>query len=297
MNKFYTTDRKRLLISFSGGKTSAYMTDYLLRDYGHVWDKIVVAFMNTGQEHEKTLEYVNKCDRHYGFNVVWLEAVPNPEIGKGTDYEVVTFKTASRNGQPFEAVISKYGIPNNQYPHCTRELKQAPLTAYLRSIGWEAQSYNTAIGIRADEMDRISSKWIREAGAIYPLIDLDVRKEEVQAWELSQPVRLGIPEHMGNCTWCWKKSFRKLATVYREDAPVFNFPYRMENEHRNSGRGEGDRRFFRGRKTVEDIQDMALDPKVESFVDGFPFKDESLDLGAACGESCEIGVDGPEENK
>lgn len=294
--KFTQTGRKRLVISFSGGKTSALMATIIKESYARYWDEIVVTFMNTAKEHEKTLEYVDKCDRHYGLGVVWLEAVVNPVIGGGTGFRIVTFGTAARDGEPFERVIEKYGLPNNQYPHCTRELKQAPLTAYLRSIGWETNSYNTAIGIRADELDRISPKWIEEAGAIYPLIDLDIRKEDVLAWELNQPVRLGIPEHWGNCVTCWKKSFRKLATVAREMPEAFDFMARMEVEHKNAGRGDGDRRFFRGRKTVPDIRTMAADPAMEPFVDGFPFKDETLDLGSACGESCEIHTDGPEEN-
>ena len=191
-------------------------------------------------------------------------------------------------------MIEKYGIPNNQYPHCTRELKQQPITSYLRSIGWDAGSYNTAIGIRADEIDRISPKSVREIGAIYPLIDLGVCKEDVLAWELTQPVRLGIPEHWGNCVTCWKKSFRKLATLAREVPGAYDFFADMEKRHKDSGRGDGDRRFFRGRKTTGDIMAMAADPTLEPFVDGFPFRDEILDLGAACGESCEVGTDGPE---
>lgn len=295
--KFWDNHRKRLFISFSGGKTSARMTQILLSEYRHLWDEIIVGFANTGHEHPKTLEYVDKCDRHYGFGVVWLEAEVNPEVGLGGTFRQVTFETAARSGKPFEDVIEKYGIPNNQYPHCTRELKEQPITTYLRSRGWDAGTYNTAIGIRADEMDRISPKWIRKAGAIYPLIDLGIRKEDVLAWELAQPVRLGIPEHWGNCVWCWKKSFRKLATVAREIPGAFDFAARMERDHKDTGRGDGDRRFFRGRKTTNDILAMAADPALEPFVDGFPFKDETLDLGAACGESCEVMTDGPEESE
>lgn len=271
------------------------MTELLTQQYAYLWNEIVVAFMNTGDEHEKTLEYVRNIGLHYNLNVVWLEADVSPELGVGTGHKVVTFETASRKQEPFERVIEKYGIPNNQYPHCTRELKQQPLTSYLRSIGWEAHSYNTAIGIRADELDRISPKWIREAGAIYPLIDLGIKKPDVLEWDLAHPVRLGIPEHWGNCRFCWKKSFRKLATITTEipDAPAFFA--RMEAEHKDSGRGDGDRRFFRGRKTVADIVAMAKDPNFQPFVDGFKYADTEMDTGMSCGESCEVGVDGPEE--
>lgn len=288
--------RNRLLLSFSGGKTSALMAKRAREGaFGH-WDEVIVAFANTGQEHEKTLDYVDKCDRHYGLGVVWLEAVVNPEVGVGTSHRVVTYATAARRGEPFEAVVEKYGLPNAQFFHCTRELKLAPITSYLRSIGWEAGTYNTAIGIRADEMDRISPKNIRENGAIYPLIDAGVTKQNVLDWESAEPVRLGIPEHWGNCVWCWKKSFRKLATVAREMPDAFRFPAYIEARYPDHGRGEfGDRRLFRGRKTTADIFKMARDPALQPFVDGFAYQDETLDLGAACGESCEIGTDGPDE--
>jgi len=39
---------------------------------------------------------------------------------------LVTFETASRNGEPFEEMIQKYGITNMQSPQCTRNLKGLP---------------------------------------------------------------------------------------------------------------------------------------------------------------------------
>lgn len=270
------------------------MTDRLLNgsDNLHSWNKTVVLFANTGEEHEKTLEYVDRCDRQYGFNVVWLEAVIDPRKGSGTRHRIVDFKTASRRGEPFEAMVAKHGLPNSQFPHCTRETKLNPIKSYLRSIGWRPGTYNTAIGIRYDEMDRMSPASL-EQGAFYPLIEWKVTKHDILSWEIQQPVRLGIPEHYGNCKWCWKKSYRKLATVAKEMPEAFSFPRRIEAEYPNHGPGFGDRRMFRGRKTTADIFALAADPNFEPFVDGFPFSDEALDSGMACGESCEIGVDGP----
>ncbi len=286
--------KDRLLISFSGGKTSAYMADKILRESRHLWNDIIVAFMNTGQEHEKTLEYVDACDRHYGWGVVWLEAKVNRIAGRRTEHRVVSFKTASRQGEPFEDVIQKYGLPNTQFFHCTRELKLNPLKSYLHRRGWFPGTYNSAVGIRFDEMDRISPASMAQ-GVIYPLIDSGTVKADVLAWELAQPVRLGIPEHLGNCVWCWKKSFRKLATVAQEMPRAFEFPARVERLYPDYGAGEGDRRLFRGRRTTADIFEMARDPSFEPFVDGHPWQDEVMDTGMACGDGCEIGVDGPDE--
>ena len=283
--------RKRLFLSFSAGKTSAYMTKLLREQYAQHWDEVVVGFANSTQEHEKSLEYVRSCDEAYGFGTVWLEATINPQLGEGTGHRVISFETATRNGSVFESMIEKYGLPNNQYFHCTRELKLAPIRSYLRSIGWAANTYNTAIGIRHDEMDRMDVNAM-EGGAFYPLIDLRVTKADVLAWDLTQPVRLGIPEHYGNCVWCWKKSFRKLATVATELPEAMRFPARCEVEHKDKGRGDGDRRFFRGRKTVPDIIAIAKEPGFQPYVDSHQYADEFLDTGMACGESCEIEVEG-----
>ena len=281
--------RSRLFLSFSGGKTSAYMTDRLLREYASHWDEVIVAFANTGQEHLKTLDYVEACDKQYGFNVVWLESVFSPIRGVGTKHRIVDHTTACRDGSIFKAMSEKHGIPNTQFPHCTRELKLYAIKSYLRSRGWKANTYNTAIGIRADEFDRMSLSAMRD-GYIYPLIDLGITKDDVLAWELQQPVRLGIPEHHGNCVWCWKKSVRKLATVYREAPEAFQVARELEADFKDHGPGFGDRRLFRGRRTVEDIAADAASPDFVPYYD--PHKwNADLDTGGGCSDSCEIGID------
>lgn len=43
----------RCLISFSGGETSAYMTQWMLKE--KLYDEYLVVFANTGQENEACL--------------------------------------------------------------------------------------------------------------------------------------------------------------------------------------------------------------------------------------------------
>lgn len=291
--------KDRISISFSGGKTSAYMTKMLL-DYFREFEpqrEVVVTFANTGQEHEKTLEFVRNCDLAYNFGVIWLEAVVNPERGKATGHKVVNFDTAARRGEPFEAVISKYGIPNKMYNHCTRETKLQPMISYYNSIGWKHGEYSVAIGIRADEMDRVSMNAIKK-GAFYPCVDAGITKEDIRTWWAEQHFNLDIPEHLSNCTWCWKKSLRKLMTLSQTNPEVFDFPRRMEREHAMSGgqRRDGSvkepRRFFRENNTVDSIFAKAAEGNFEPFVDDkfIPF-DSDLDVGGSCGESCEVFAD------
>ena len=213
---------KVLVISFSGGRTSAYLTWRLLQEKD-AWKDVVVIFANTGQEHQKTLDFVKNCDDHFGFKTVWIEASVNDEKGVGTSAKVVNFKTASRDGKPFEDVIKKYGIPWSKASHCTRELKEYPIRSYLRELGLSNGDYKMAIGIRADEFDRMSAR-ADEYGLIYPLVKWHISKQDILDWWEDQEFDLEIPEHFGNCVWCWKKSDKKLMTVMVEQTRRFEKP-------------------------------------------------------------------------
>lgn len=284
---------RRVFASFSGGRTSAYMTWRLRQEMPADVDMRVI-FANSGEEHEETLKFVKRCDDAFGFNSTWVEALVDPRRGVGTGHRVVDFDSASRPdtlGGPFEAVIAKYGIPNTGFPHCTRELKLNPMTSYLRSIGWQAGSYDTAVGIRADEMDRVSAAAERNR-IFYPLIDWKVRKPDVIEFWKDQDFDLYLPEHMGNCIWCWKKTLRKHMTLAVDDPWVFEFPARMERDYAEAGAGDGPRRFFRKHMGVQDIVRAAHDGPFEKFVDANEAYDPELDTGGGCGESCEIFADG-----
>ena len=121
--------KEKLFVSTSGGLTSGFMSYVLHRQYQSKYDMKFV-FANTGQEHEKTLEFVNKCDKEFDLNVVWVEAVVNPVHGKGITHKIVNFETASRNGEPFEAHIAKSGIPNPNKPQCSDRLKAFAIEHY-----------------------------------------------------------------------------------------------------------------------------------------------------------------------
>lgn len=290
--------KPRLAISFSGGRTSAVMTKLCVDKFSETHD-IAITFANTGCEHDNTLKFVDQCDKHFGWNVVWVEAVVNPEKGKGIRHKIVTFETASRNGKPFEDYIKKEGLTGPSNPGCTTRLKELPMNSYLkRELGWSG--YWTAIGIRADEIDRVSEKRI-EKKFVYPLVDAGWTKEDVKSECASWPFDLDLKgEHYGNCTWCWKKSLRKLMTLAKDDVWLFEFPRRMEYEHERTnlqGEHKG-RQIFRNNMTTVDVIEMARTKDFEPYVDidqtqmfSEASYDVFLDTGSACGESCEIGAD------
>lgn len=288
------SNERRLLISFSGGETSALMAKLIMENMAGEYDAIRTVFANTGQENEETLAFVDRCDKAFGLGVVWIEGVTSGDQGTGARCREVTFETANRDGQPFEDMIRKYGLPGPGWGHCTRELKTRPITRWARENGWLPGTYDTAIGIRADEIDRMSP----EANAhhiIYPLISrFPHSKPKVNEFWQRQPFRLNLKGYQGNCKWCWKKSLRKHLTIITETPEAYEFPERMEREYAHAGAGTGPRQLFRENRTVADLRRIAAterftpasDDAREYQVDLMDWIDADLD---ACGsESCEV---------
>lgn len=228
---------KNLLVSFSGGETSAFMAQWLNNHYEeHGYENIVFVFANTGLENEQTLEFVERCDKHFGLKVQWVEADVQQGIRKGTGYYRTDIDNASRKGEPFEAMIKKYGIPNQAFPHCTRELKQAPIKAFAKDW-FNGEKYHTAIGIRQDEADRINAK-AREMGFIYPLISskmIPATKPMINFYWRSMPFRLELKGYQGNCATCWKKADKKLYQIAQENPKAFDFMMQMERKYPRVG--------------------------------------------------------------
>jgi hypothetical protein len=292
----------RLFISFSGGETSGMMTHLLHTVWRGRYSEVVIVFANTGQENEETLEFVRDFDRHFGVKTIWVEAVVHHEKGEGTKHKIVDFETANRNGAPFEDIIKKFGIPNAKYPQCTRELKQRPLTSYLRSIGWTHGTYHTAIGIRQDEAHRRSPNALVN-GLVYPLLDWrPTTKPMVNVFWREQPFRLRLMGYQGNCRWCWKKSLRKHLTIIDDDPAIYDFPSRMEKIYGLVGPEFGKefipgyrRTFFRQNLSAADLLkiyeqqkdtfDRAEDDAVLYEHQMYLFDDEP---GDGCTEHCEV---------
>lgn len=289
----------RLVISFSGGETSAYMAKRLMDQYRGSCE-ILVLFANTGQEAEETLEFVKECDHAFNLNVVWLEAEVQQQRGFGTKFRITDFWDASRNGEPFKDVIAKYGIPNRGNPVCTRELKIVPLQGYIRSLLWKRNAYTTAIGIRADEIDRVRED-AELSNIIYPLVDWNITKAEVNEFWEQMPFRLDLKSWEGNCKTCWKKSNRKLYQIAKDHPEWFDFFAEMEflyssftPEGRkgttfNNGRYKPTTHtFFSRNRDVTSILEHAWTKDFEPPTDDRSIEfDDELDALGECTESCE----------
>lgn len=202
-------------ISFSGGRTSAYMLWRVLQSNGgKLPEDAIVCFANTGKEEEATLKFVNDCSVNWGVPIVWLEysLIDGKPVSK-----VVTYETASRNGEPFELLIKKRKyLPNPVARFCTGELKVLTIERYFKSIGIE--EFDTMVGLRADEPRRAAK--MRESKFI-PLFDAGVYQGDVQAFWRSQPFDLGLEFRdgitaSGNCDLCFLKGGAQIMSLIAE---------------------------------------------------------------------------------
>lgn len=287
-------DKTKLLCSCSAGETSMMMAIWLKANYSDKFE-IINVFANVGEENEETLVFADRCDKYFGLNLVWVE--PLIREGKSTKHTIVDFETAERSGinGNFERLIKRFGIPNRQNMMCTREMKERPITSFARSIGWNKRDYFTAIGIRSDEVDRIS-KNRRKNRLIYPFIELTrITKPMVNCFWKDQPFRLELKGYEGNCKWCWKKSDRKNATVLRDNPERFEFPRLMEKKYYDHvptltrERLTFPLRFYRNNKAVADFIEIYTAENFEPAKDDMQIFDyqSGLDLEFDCIGSCE----------
>jgi len=199
------------VISFSGGRTSAYMLWRILQSNNGLPSDAIVCFANTGKEEEATLKFINDCSNNWNVDIHWVEyLLDDPKFKK------VTFETASRLGEPFEALIrhKKY-LPNAVTRYCSIELKIRTISKYCKSIGLDCGENDAWVGIRADEPRR-AAKIQRDR---IPLVSAQVTKEIVGKFWANNSFDLGLSNNNGvtpngNCDLCFLKS--KIPSLIQE---------------------------------------------------------------------------------
>ncbi|WP_432755502.1 phosphoadenosine phosphosulfate reductase family protein [Pseudomonas sp. WMBT8] len=225
------------VVSFSGGRTSAYMLRQVLDNNDDLSD-LVVTFANTGKEHPATLQFVRECAERWSVPIVWLE-FRDDDAG----FAVVDYDTASRQGEPFEALIRK--------------------RKYLRSLGLstEESPVDMMTGIRADEPRRVvkirhrkstsESKW---ATMVMPLADAGVGVQDVTDFWADQVFDLMLPTINGrtlegNCDLCFLKGAKQVYSIIASDRdePIRKGDWwaRMESSVVSGGKFTGDGARFR----------------------------------------------------
>jgi 3'-phosphoadenosine 5'-phosphosulfate sulfotransferase (PAPS reductase)/FAD synthetase len=211
MNPYLITEPT--VISFSGGRTSAYMLWKVLEAHGgKLPGKAIVCFANTGKEEEATLKFVHDCSVNWGVDIKWLEYRAKKPL-----FELVNYETASRNGEPFEQLIDKKQyLPNQAQRFCTQELKVKTFDRYLKTIGWV--DFTTFVGIRADEQRRVN-KISKQEDKLMPLAKDGVSEKQVWEFWNNNSFDLELPKASGasNCDLCFLKGTGILTSLVQQN--------------------------------------------------------------------------------
>lgn len=216
----------RTSISFSGGRTSAYLLWRVLEANGGLPENTRVVFANTGKEMPETLDFVRDCGEAWGVQIDWVEWREG-----GAGFELVNHATASREGEPFAALVRmrKY-LPNPITRFCTSELKIRAMGRFLKGLGWrDGNGWDTLIGIRADEPRRVAK--IRARGRstecaqetmVMPLADAGIGAAVVGEFWRRQGFDLKLRNDggrtlYGNCDLCFLKPLDARMAMIREN--------------------------------------------------------------------------------
>lgn len=203
-------------VSFSGGRTSGFMLRRIL-DEGLRPD-VHVLFANTGKERVETLDFVEECSQRWAIRVRWVEYRPVAPF-----FEEVDHASASRNGEPFRAMVTKERyMPNASKRLCTKSLKLKTMHRFARkALG--LLTWTAIVGLRYDEYGRVmnvrASPVATKAGAteiLTPLADAKVTIEHVTAFWKAQPFDLRLGRGEGNCDLCFLKPPELLVQLIRK---------------------------------------------------------------------------------
>lgn len=271
----------RKVVSFSGGRTSAYLCHLMIEKFGR--ESVDFIFMDTGAEHPKTYEFIRNVDREFGLNLVCLRLKINPELGKGNSYDVVGIESISADMKPFSDMMSKYGTPYTGGMFCTDRMKLTPFKKYCDDK-YGKGNYETWLGIRTDEARRLAEK----EGIRYLAEISDFEKQDIIDWWSDKDFDLNIPEWLGNCVFCPKKSNLKLAAAQRDESGIYHQWLNMlySDFVRVDDKTGHWSKMYRGNQSLESLI-ATFDGSTGSEIKARMRGAKNLDTGS-CSESCEV---------
>jgi len=287
-------NNKNIFCSVSAGYSSVMMAIKIREWYPD--HNIIYAMANTSKERSESLDFMNKCDKHFKLNLYWIEAVFH-EKGIGVTYKVVDFKDLKRNGEIFEDGIKKHGIPSKINKWCNRDMKVEPLKKFANKM-FGKNNYSIAVGLRTDEIDKRKAKKYRENNVFYPLVQHDISYRDRNKFWNEQPIQINIPAFKGNCDLCFEKSNRKLMTIINEEpskAVWWNTmikkygktPKHSSQSYMDILKEKGEMTFYRNYTSVEDLVEMAKQPFTKA-TDEYIYENDLFDLEGDCGSGCQV---------
>lgn len=273
------------VVSFSGGRTSAYLV-WLMLLRKLTGEQVYFIFMDTGCEHPMTYRFVREVVKFWNIQLIVLQVDINPELGQANGYTVWEPKDIQTNMpalKPFIDMVKKYGTPYFGGAFCTDRLKLVPFKKYCDDHFGKGK-YTTWIGIRADEPKRLG----RKEGVSYLADISDFEKSDILEWWEDQPFDLQIPEHLGNCVFCIKKSTQKIGLACRDELGMMRlFNEVITGNHVRDGHRKTSKEvMYRGHLSLEGIANMYSEQDYQRLYQDM-VSAKRFDTGS-CSESCEI---------
>lgn len=311
------------VVSFSGGRTSAYLC-YLLKTL-YPEDELDFIFMDTGAEHEDTYRFIREVNENFKLNLTCLVVKVDDRKNKGVSYEVIGVDQIGPNYEGWKRMLPKYGHPYVGGAFCTDRMKTTPFKKYCDNT-YGKNGYETWMGIRYDEPKRLlGNNLYLKLAKVFPkermtelflsMINEDViegvdedteklllkrkdkldsshhkflaeisefEKEDILSFWKEYPFDLTIPEHLGNCVFCIKKSEIKLATACRDEPEEMTKFINVLNAYDC----KEDKVMYRYNRTLSQIDHIFSNEEYETLKSRM--RGGKMEETNSCSESCEV---------
>lgn len=278
------------IVSFSGGRTSAYLVHLMEERKKRENLEIEYVFMDTGAEHPKTYDFIKECVNYFGIDLTVLKIEINPTLGEANTFSQCGVDDIRWDLSRFKKMVAKYGNPYNPGGgYCTDQMKTQTFKRYVKekarlykfyaNIDFEFVSW---IGIRVDEKTRLKQK--NNVKYLAHISQMD--KDDIIGWWSEMPFDLETPEFSGNCAFCIKKSSSRIAIAQKESPELY---YEWNEMIKNANPKE--REFpidaiYRGKLSFDGIASLYADHSIDEIKRTLR---RSKRQDAGCGSnSCEI---------
>jgi len=254
---------ENLLITVSGGRSSAMMARHIQTNEKYNKYNKVYVFCNTGMERPETINFLKNIVKFWNIDLKIIEGLYSNNLGTGVGYKLVDFDTMNMDALPFSEMIAHKnkgvftGLPNQDAPFCSENLKTTPAKKYCDSI-FGVNNYKKAIGFRKEDMPkRITfAEANKDEQRIFPLLtdfDLPISQLDLNKFWDNEPFKLELHGMYGNCELCWKKSDKNLVENILYGTRFIDW-FKNEEKLYNSV-------SFRGHKSITDLIKLAEQPQ------------------------------------